>query len=369
MKISNIEPILVALPYEHGAPKPARSGMGTWSTQDILLLRVETDSGITGWGEAFSFASSAVTVPAITRLIAKLAIGRDATDIAALMTDLTRRTQSMGRGGPIAFALSGLDIALWDIAGKVAQQPVWHLLGGSGKKTIPAYASLFRLGTPEHVQRVAARAAERGYRQIKLHEHTVENVAAARQAIGPDITLMVDTNCHWTSPQVVIDVCREIEPYRIAWLEEPLYPADAFSELAHIRSQSRVPLAAGENMISFNEVRGAIEAEAIDIVQPSVAKIGGITETWKIMAYAHSKGVRAVPHSPFSGPALIAAMHMIAALPQDIACEHRFCDVAASPVRDWTTSHDGRLTVPEGPGLGFEIDLNVVEKYRVPVAE
>jgi L-alanine-DL-glutamate epimerase-like enolase superfamily enzyme len=367
MKITRVDPILVALPYEHGAPKPKRTGLGTWETQDILLVRVETDAGIVGWGEAFSNSSTPVTVPAIARVIAKLATGRDATDIPALMADLTRRTQSMGRAGPIAFALSGLDIALWDIAGKAAGQPVYRLLGGAEKASIPAYASLFRLGTPDTVARITATAAERGYRDIKLHEHSIENVAAARSAVGAGIGIMVDTNCHWSSADAVVAACRDMEPYDVAWLEEPLYPADAYPELSWIRAGSNVPIAAGENMGNFNDVRRAIEATAVDVVQPSVAKIGGITETWKILQYARDQGVRAVPHSPFSGPALIAAMHMIAALPDEVSCEHRFCDLGANPLGRWGEAQDGRLAVPQAPGLGFEVDLDIVEKYRVDV--
>lgn len=365
MKITHVEPILVALPYEHGAPKPVRTGMGTWETQDILFVRVDTDEGITGWGEAFSNASTPVTIPAISEVIAKLTIGRDPSDIGALMFDLTRRTQSMGGSGPIAFALSGLDIALWDIAGKVAGEPLWRLFGDRAKATVPAYASLFRLGSPEHVTRVAGNAAARGYRHIKLHEHTVEAVAAARAAVGPDVALMVDTNCFWTSPDDVISFCDQVAPYDVTWLEEPLYPADAHDAMARIRDKVHVPLAAGENLGNYNDVRWTVDAGAVDIVQPSVAKIGGITELRRALAYAASKNMRAVPHSPYVGPALVAAVHVIAAMPLDVVCEHRFCDLAASPIGDCVISRDGTLPVPQGPGLGFEVDQTIIDKYRI----
>src|SRR5205823_1047426 len=149
----------------------------------------------------FSHASTPVTMTAISEIVAKLAIGRDPLDIAGVMGDLTRRTQSMARSGPVQFALSGLDIALWDIAGQAQGAPVWRLLGGTARKTtIPAYASLFRLGTPDLVAKVAAAAAARGYRAVKLHEHSVAAAAAARAAIGPDVALMMDTNCFWDAP-------------------------------------------------------------------------------------------------------------------------------------------------------------------------
>lgn len=367
MKITRIEPTLVALPYDHGAPKPVRHGIGTWATQPILLVRVDTDSGITGWGEAFGHASSPVTLAAISRIVADLAVGRDPRDVAALMFDLTRRTQSMARSGPVQFALSGLDIALWDIAGKVAGKPVWQLLGGTpGRGTVTAYASLFRLGTPELVGRVAAKAVERGYRHVKLHEHSREAVAAARAAIGPDVSLMVDTNCHWDSADAVIGACREFEPYNLAWLEEPLYPADSYDIMAAIRRAVRVPLAAGENLGNLNDLRWLAAAGGVDVIQPSVAKIGGITETWKAMAHVgQCAGIRAVPHSPFLGPALMATVHIIAALGGDILCEHRFCDLEASPLGETVVARDGCLAVPDAPGLGFAVDEGVLRKYRV----
>ena len=366
MKIARVEPIFVGIPYDHGAPKPERHGMGAWENQPILFVRVETDAGVVGWGEAFGHASTPVTIAAITEIVAKLAVGRDPTDISKLMADLIRRTQSMARSGPVQFALSGLDIALWDIAGKIKGQPVWKLLGGKDRKgTIPAYASLFRLGTPELVAKVAGKAVERGYRQVKLHEHSVETTAAARQAIGPDKALMVDTNCYWDSPDTIMAICKELEPYNLTWLEEPLYPVDSYDVLARIRADVRVPFAAGENLGNVNDVRWIVNAEAVDVVQPSVAKIGGITEMVKAISYIESKGVRAVPHAPFLGPALMAAIHIIAAMPNEVPCEHRFCDLEQSPLGDAVISKNGRLTVPDGPGLGFEVDQKVIDKYRV----
>jgi D-galactarolactone cycloisomerase len=366
MKITKIEPIFVGIPYDHGAPKPQRHGVGAWDTQPILFVRVETDAGIIGWGEAFSHASTPVTITAISAIVAKLAVGRDPTDISALMADLTRMTQSMARSGPVQFALSGLDIALWDIAGKVAGEPVWRLLGGKqGKTTIPAYASLFRLGTEEYVTRVATKAVERGYKHVKLHEHSVEMVAAARRAIGPTISLMVDTNCYWDDTNEIISVCKQLEPYDVTWLEEPLYPADSYDGMAQVRRETKVPLAAGENLGNYNDVRWITDAKAVDIIQPSVAKIGGITELRKAIDYVTSHGIRAVPHSPFLGPALIAAIHVIAAMANEVWCEHRFCDLEASPLGAAAISRDGSLTVPDGPGLGFDVDQAVLDKYRI----
>jgi L-alanine-DL-glutamate epimerase-like enolase superfamily enzyme len=190
-------------------------------------------------------------------------------------------------------------------------------------------------------------------------------VAAARQAVGPDVSLMVDTNCYWDDPDEIITVCKELEPYDVAWLEEPLYPADAYDVMARIRREVRVPLAAGENLGNYNDVRWITDMKAVAVIQPSVAKIGGITELRKAIAYITDRDIRAVPHSPFLGPALMAAIHVIAAMPNEVPCEHRFCDLGASPLGEAVMSRNGRLAVPDGPGLGFEVDQAVIEKYRV----
>jgi L-alanine-DL-glutamate epimerase-like enolase superfamily enzyme len=156
-----------------------------------------------------------------------------------------------------------------------------------------------------------------------------------------------------------------MRPYDIAWLEEPLDPPDDYDVLARIRRTAGIPIAAGENLGNYNDVRWITDAGAVDIVQPSLAKMGGITQLWKAVAYAGSRGVRAVPHAPFVGPALIAAIHVIAALPHEVLCEHRYCDLEALPIGDGVVQRDGQLRVPKAPGLGFDVDQSILDKYRV----
>jgi D-galactarolactone cycloisomerase len=363
MKITRVEPIHVSIPYEHGAPRPVE-GLGAHGLLDILFVRVDTDEGVTGWGEAFGHAATPVTIAALTRVVAPLAVGRNPTDIAGLMGDLWFRTKGMSRNGPVAFALSGLDIALWDIKGKIAGVPIWRLLGGAGKSRVPAYASLLRLGA-EHVGKVATDALAHGYRHIKLHEHAFTAVAAARAAVGRDVPLMLDTNCHWPTVADACAAARQMQPYDLAWLEEPLYPPDDFEGLARLRREAGVPIAAGENLGNVLDVRRIVAAQAVDVVQPSLAKMGGISEVCKAITDAQHFGTRVVPHSPYSGPALVAAVHVIAAQPGEMLCEHRYGELAANPVGDWVVARDGHLRVPDGPGLGIEIDLNAIARYRV----
>ncbi len=364
MKITKIEPILVALPYEHGAPKPQMGSGHSRETQDALFVKVETDEGVTGWGEAFSFATVPVTIPAIRDAVGPLAIGQDAADIEALAEDLRRRYQNMMRGGPARFALSAIEIALWDIKGKVEGKPIWQLLGGAPKESVEAYASLFRLHDPETVKRIALAAQARGYRQIKLHEKTVEAVAAAREALGPGVPLMVDVNCAWY-PDKAIAMAQKMQPYDIAWLEEPVSPPDDYEGLARVRREGGVPIANGENIGNPNDVKWMAACGAVDIVQPSVVKHGGISDVMRMIEIAETAGMRAVPHCPFVGPGLLATIHIVAAMKTEVPCEHRFCDLGASPLGDSVVATDGRLKVPQGPGLGVDPDLAVLEQYRI----
>ncbi len=364
MKITRIEPVFLRLPYEHGGPKPPL-GMGeTRTTMDALLVRVETDQGLTGWGEAFGFATTPVTLPAIRDVIAPLAVGREADDIAALTTELKRRLQNMMRGGPARFALSALDIALWDLKGQAQGEPVWQMLGGQKREHIPAYASMLRLPTPELTAEVAANAAARGYRHIKLHQKTADTVAAARAALGPDIPMMVDVNCAFNI-DAAIKTAREMAPYDLMWLEEPISPTDDYDALIRLRAEGGVPVALGENLGTPNDFGIVGRLGAADIVQPSVVKIGGISDAWKAINIARDAGLKVFPHSPFVGPGLVATVHLVAAMNDDTLCEHRFCDLGANPLGDAVVAHDGTLPLPQGPGLGISVDETVIAKFRV----
>ncbi len=364
MKITSVDSFFIGIPYEHGAPKPVLPTADGRTTQDAVYVRVETDAGIVGWGEAFGFGACRMSHLAIQRVVAPLAVGRDPTDIPTLMTDLFRRTHGMSRNGPVAYALSGLDIALWDIAGKIAGKPVHALLGDTKKQRIPAYASLIRLDTPEYVRRVSATAISRGFRHIKLHEREVATVAAARETIGPDVALMLDTNCTWDFRRAR-EMCDLLRPYNLTWLEEPVYPPDDFESLARLRRDSGTRIAAGENLGNLMDARHAFATGALDIAQPDLAKMGGITEIWKLIGEARAAGVEVEPHSPLFGPALIATLHVIAAVPEDILCEFYFADLEANPLGPMASPKDGFFAIPNGPGLGLSVDESLLSKYRI----
>jgi D-galactarolactone cycloisomerase len=363
MKITRVEPILIAVPYEHGGPKPMRP-LGPWSHMETLFVRVDTDAGLVGWGEGFGFAASPLTREAITRVVAPLCVGREFTDVPSFMADLRRKLHAMGRHGPVSFALAGIDIALWDIAGKMQGAPIHRLLGGATRDRIPTYASLLRYGKPDLVARYTREAVARGYTAVKLHEHLIETIAPGRDAAGADVAIMVDTNCAW-APAEALEMARKLKPYDLYWLEEPVDPVDDYDAMARIRRDTGMTIAAGENIGHAAEARHAIEAGALDVFQPSITKIGGIIAMGKAIDIAKQHGVRVMPHSPYFGPGLIATLHVIAACLPDSLCERLYCELEATPLGDAVNARDGHMQVPQGPGLGIDVDEGVIARYRV----
>ena len=362
MKITRVETIPLSLPLVISGATPMQGGRLRTSI-DMLLVRVDTDAGITGWGEAFGMRIFAAVRAAIDTLLGPMCVGRDATQIAAINDEFQRVLHGIGRNGPVLYALSGIDIALWDIAGKAAGVPLHRLLGG-GRADLPAYASLLRYGAADAVRHYTEQALSRGYRHIKLHEITVPEVAAAREVAGAGVPIMVDTNCPWTVPQAV-EMARRLQPYDLTWLEEPVWPPENLAGLAEVRQRGGIPTAAGENYGTVWEFRRACEAGAINYAQPSVTKIGGVTEMRRVMAVADALGVQVVPHSAYFGPGLLASIHCIAAMPAETLVERFYCDFAENPLGDAIDPKGGRIAVPQGPGLGVDPDPRLVEKLRV----
>jgi len=363
MKITGIETIALDIPFSHGG-KPYGWGGQEWRMLSTLLVRVETDEGIVGYGDAFSYNCRQAVKAALDHMIAPIAIGRDAGDIAGLSHDLQKALHLFGRYGITIFALSGLDIALWDIAGKAAGVPLHRLLGGAARDRIEGYASLFHYTDPEIVAERCHAALGDGFTRIKLHEREEREIRAAREAIGPDIPLMVDTNCPWT-PAQARQAARTFKPYDIYWLEEPIFPPEDYPSLARLRRKSGVPIAAGENACTAFEFRAMFAAGAVDYAQPSVTKVGGITEFRKIATLAETNGVTLMPHSPYFGPGFVATLHLMAAQAAEGLVERFYLEPEATLYGDLIAPANGSFSVPEGPGLGAEPDQSVIDRYRV----
>lgn len=362
-RIAVIESVPVRIPFGFGGGKSDEAAF-TWKTLDTVLVRVATDDGLVGWGDAFAYGCQAAVAAAVEHMVKPLALGRDAADIGGMSRRLQRDLHIFGRYGITMFAISGLDIALWDLAGKRAGQPLHRLLGGGGVADLAAYASLYKYADPEQVARRAAQAVSEGYDQIKLHETGVSEVAAARAAIGPSAPLMVDTNCPWT-PDEALRMARALAPCDLHWLEEPVFPPEDFAALRRLGDMTGIPIAAGENACTAFQFQAMIEARAVSFAQPSVSKVGGVTEFLKIAALCETQGVTLAPHSPYFGPGFLATLHLAAARSVPTVVEWFHLDREACFYGDRIAPSRGRIPVPQAPGLGFDPDPAVIERYRV----
>lgn len=362
MKITAVETILLQIPYDIGGGPMAIAGRPATGL-NILLVRIATDEGVTGWGEAFGHAIAPATKLVIDTMIAPMLVGHDPGAISALMSEVGRTLHLFGRNGPVVYGVSGVDIALWDIAGKRARLPLHQLIGGARMSEVQVYASLLRYGEAASLERNVLKAISEGYRSIKLHEVDPDLVAMVRQAIGPDIKLMVDTNCPWTPGQAAVMVER-LRPLDLHWLEEPIWPPEDHGALAALRAKGLV-ISAGENAAGLHDFRAMFEAGALDIAQPSVTKIGGVTEMLKVIGLAEAFGVQVVPHCAYFGPGYLASLHLAACLGRDTLLERLFMTLEAAPFAPYTMPKGGKTSVPHGSGLGCDPDEAFIERYRV----
>jgi len=365
MKIRSVETVVLSIPYTTGGSSDAGAWGGkAWTTADALLVKIVTDGDITGWGEAFGYNAIPATRAAIEQMIAPLCIGRDALDIEPLIAELHQKLHIFGRGGPVVFGISGVDIALWDIAGKAANLPVSRLLGGQRSQRLPAYASLIRYAEPALVARNVERALSAGFRHVKLHEIEVAPTRAAREAAGSAVAIMLDVNCPWTLQQA-LHMARQLEPLDLLWLEEPVWPPEDVTALAQVRAAGGIAVASGENFATLTQYQQLLEAGAVDYVQPSPTKMGGISELARVFTLARAHGATVMPHSFYDGPGLLAAVHVNAALGRDALVEWRYFDLETRLYGERMVPREGFIEVPQGPGLGFDPDPDVIARYRV----
>ncbi len=362
--IKDIRAIPVGLPFGQHEGPPAGFGGKVWKTLDILLVRVETSDGIVGWGDAFGYNALPASKAAVDDVLAPLALGQDARDITGVMDRLARTLHLFGRSGPVQYALSGLDIALWDIAGKRAGLPVAKLLGGGGRTAVPAYASLFRIAEHDILARVCEDLVGDGFAAIKLHEIDPHATLAARRGVGPAVDLMMDVNCPWDLV-AAREAAAIMAPANLKWLEEPIWPPEDFASLSALAA-SGIPLAAGENVANAEEMTRLAQTSGVDYVQPSVTKIGGITTFHRAAQVAKLAGRRIAPHSPYFGPGLLATLQLAAVHP-DIEYVEMFGAILETPLFDGVglPGADQCFAIPAGPGLGADPEPDVVERFRL----
>jgi L-alanine-DL-glutamate epimerase-like enolase superfamily enzyme len=321
-------------------PEPRRAFEAT-------LVLVDTDEGLTGIG-------SGDTMDGFERW-APLFVGRDPLDLERHVRVLETVAFHASRFWPF-------EAALWDLAGKARGVPVHALLGGLVQRSVRAYASLPRYGAPSDVARAAAAMVGQGFSAIKLHQTDVASVAAAREAVGDGVELMLDTNCPWTVEEAVA-MARRLEPYRLRWLEEPVWPPEDYAGLARVRAATATPIATGENEATVFGFREILRAGAADVVQPSITKVGGLLELKKIAILAAAAGVTLVPHSYYYGPGLAATLHAVACTPGVPYVEYGAGELAPSLMLTPLRCVDGRVGVDDRPGLGADPDPDVIARH------
>jgi L-rhamnonate dehydratase len=348
-------------------------------TQDAFLLRLHTDEGLVGIGEADTspyLARTMIEMPsshAVARGLAEVLVGEDAADIDRLWDVLFRATYHYGRGGVALHVISAIDMALWDLAGKASGKPVCELLGGRTVDRMPVYASEVMPETVDEVRRLAERAVASGYRALKLGwgplgadlARDTELATAAREVLGPERELMLDGGMAYTV-ETALDLLERLEGVGLYWLEEPL-AADDYDGYRRLADATKVRIAAGEADSGLAPYRRLVEEGHVDVLQPDLARCGGFTVGRGIRQLNAEHGVEAVPHCFSTGVLVAASLHFAASLQRPTWSEYSVADsplvsgVLAEPFR----LVDGSLAVPTGPGLGIDLDEDLLRAMKV----
>ena len=362
MKITDIKAFAIRLPLVEGdLPVSLRT------ERTVVIVKVCTDQGIDGFGESFGFFNSALaTATAVETMLKPMLLGKDPTEIQKLWNHMYRELYYTGRAGIGISALSGVEIALWDIAGKALGAPVYRLLGGKAHDKIRAYASLMRYSRPEDVARACSAMKARGYTAIKLHEIAIAAVESARNAVGDEIDLLLDVNCAWDAP-AAIRMGKLFEPFQLYWYEEPVWPGNDFRGLAEVRAKVDIPIAAGENEYTARAFEALIASHAVDFLQPSVFKLGGILEEKKVFTLAGAKGCKVMPHCISFGPAMAATLHVCFSEPSSELIE-TWVDIPETDIlREPLLPEQGYWRISDKPGLGIELDEDVLARYSMTI--
>lgn len=353
---------------------PVRTSFGTMSDRPALFVRVEDADGAVGWGETWcNFPSCGAEHRArlIDSVLTPLLMDRTFDGPAQAFEWLTDRTAILaiqsGELGPLAQAISGVDLALWDLCARRAGQPLWRYLGGTND-TVGVYASGIN---PDRPQDLVARRLADGFTAFKLKigfsaERDLANLTALRELLGPDARLMVDANQGWNLEQAT-DMLEQLRPFRLDWVEEPLRADRPWSEWKQLKSTTSTPLSAGENLLGTAAFEAAMEAEVLSVLQPDIAKWGGISACWPLLAKAQQHGLRYCPHFLGAGLGLLASAHVLAAVGGEGILE---IDGNPNPLRtllapQLTMPKQGRCALGDAPGIGVEPDLSRLAEYAV----
>lgn len=365
-RIARIEPYLVPA---DPSPHP------WWSHKPYLLVRMETEGGIVGWGECHILNAREEALAAVVRSVGKRLCGRPAGDIRGVMVEAFGLYGQQRPGLEVYSAYAGIEIALWDALGKRLGVPVYELLGGACHEVVPVYANIYspHPQSPDGFAEMAARQVAAGHQAIKLYpfsqgtrfEDGVAVMSAVREAVGPDVGLAVDLWRH-ASPARAIEIARALEPYNLLWLEDPFAPTDAAS-MRYVRDAIGQPLLTGETLPSRRDFEPLFAARAVDIINPDICQ-SGLLELQAIAAMAEPSFVTMSPHNSNSmALGTAAAVHAALGIPNLGLTEYfplfetaldELC-TGRMPVRN------GAIERPSGTGLGLVFDDQAMQKYRL----
>ena len=366
MKITDIKTIRLRASLPSGGQVHSRSGMR--ASRSALLVEVHTDEGITGIG---SCSGNGMLIEIIVdRMLKHLLVGMDPTNIEEVWDKAYFRggVRALGSRGIGVVALSGIDIALWDIAGKAQGLPVYRLLGGAKRDRVPVYATALYPDKTETVVKTAVGIREKGFRALKIKvgfdlAQDIEIVSAVRKELGKDFTIMTDANQGYRI-DAAAEAAAAFGGLGVMWLEEPLFMEDIEAH-AELKRRSSLPIAVGENLHTRYAFQAFMARNAVDFLQPDVARAGGISEIMQIAVIAEKYQRPISLHTWGDGVALAASLHLSAALKNSPIME---LDLTHNPLRaeltDWPLEqHDGFMTPPDGPGLGINLIPQALKKY------
>jgi len=381
LKITDVEAILLETPQENRPPEGSEEPVGI---KRCLLIKVSTDEGITGWADvetAPHVAVAAVHAPPsgmeMFEGLKTLVVGEDPFDVERLWDKVYRGSIYYGRRGVAVQVLSGFDIACHDIIGKAIGRPLYKLLGGAYRDRVRAYASTLFRPTPDAMKRACEAYLERGFTAIKFgwgvfgqdRKRDIALVRAAREAIGPDVDLLIDPG--WKvnrSAYDAIELLRDLEPYNIYWLEDFLHPEN-YEGYARVKEAGvKTRLAAGEQEATAWGFHDLIHRGKIDVAQPDISRCGGLSQVRKIMWEVERAGIDMAPHAWLTDLLTAVSLHVNACLPRSLFLEYNVSnnvmlrEVIRNPI---ALEPDGTMQVPQGPGLGIEVDEPAIAKYRV----
>ncbi|MGR3393531.1 mandelate racemase/muconate lactonizing enzyme family protein [Pseudooceanicola nanhaiensis] len=369
---------VIAHPLTHRLPAPTQTSWGRYDRVSIMLVEVRTEAGLVGFGESLARFAPRAYGELVEAALKPRLIGQSALAIGANWA-LMRRALSGRAGGMLIEAMAGVDIALWDIAGRAAGQPVWRLLQGERRDAVPVYAASVNWGDEDRIAEEQARDfVSRGFASLKVKIGRPASVACRRierirAAVGDQVELTADANWAYDLDDAVT-VSEALAANGYAWFEEPLRPEDE-QGYRMLRDRCDVPLAAGESNYTLDQAAPLVEDRTLSVLQPNITRAGGITETLRMARLAAAHDVAYAPHVGMSGILCEAAsLHVAAAMPNtrimECPCSANLfksdlADLGAGSER----AKQGLLKVPEGPGLGLEIDREALGRMKALALE